>query len=192
MGHAPPGKRTRCTSGTVPLTSLAVDSLDLAGTVVTVSSGGMYSERLEPSRMQMTATDYDGVKAYAKAKRVQVVLNQVWAERHPAGPTFAAMHPGWADTTGVRTPCPDSDGSPRRSCAPPRKEPTPWCGWLRPTSRRGSSGLTVDPGPPFASRGLPTPARMRRPRSTSWQARWTRQWPERCRPLGDAPPTIEP
>ena len=47
--------------------------------------------------------DYDGVRAYARAKRAQVALNEQWANRHPDGPppTFHAMHPGWADTPGV-------------------------------------------------------------------------------------------
>jgi NAD(P)-dependent dehydrogenase (short-subunit alcohol dehydrogenase family) len=52
--------------------------------------------------MQMTAEDYDGVTAYARAKRVQVALNGEWARRYPEGPIFSAMHPGWADTPGVQ------------------------------------------------------------------------------------------
>jgi dehydrogenase/reductase SDR family protein 12 len=76
--------------------------------VVTVSSGGMYTERLDLSRLEMGPDGYDGVKAYARAKRAQVVLNGQWAERAASsGVTFHAMHPGWVDTPGVRTSLPD-------------------------------------------------------------------------------------
>ena len=69
--------------------------------VVTVSSGGMYSEGLAVDRVQMAADGYDGVTAYARAKRAQVVLNTEWARRTTQPPVFHAMHPGWADTPGV-------------------------------------------------------------------------------------------
>jgi dehydrogenase/reductase SDR family member 12 len=68
--------------------------------VITVSSGGMYAEPLR-FPVAMASTEYDGVRAYARAKRAQVVLNVQWAERVAAPPTFHAMHPGWADTPGV-------------------------------------------------------------------------------------------
>lgn len=67
--------------------------------VITVSSGGMYSERLDVGRVQMPTEGYDGVTAYARAKRAQVVLNAQWARREQV--VFHAMHPGWADTPGV-------------------------------------------------------------------------------------------
>ena len=69
--------------------------------VVTVSSGGMYAEPLDLSTLQMAEEGYDGVRAYARAKRAQVLLNQEWAQRQSGGPVFHAMHPGWADTPGV-------------------------------------------------------------------------------------------
>lgn len=69
--------------------------------VITVSSGGMYSQGLDLDHVEMGREDYDGVTAYARAKRAQVALNAAWARRHPEGPVFAAMHPGWADTPGV-------------------------------------------------------------------------------------------
>jgi NAD(P)-dependent dehydrogenase (short-subunit alcohol dehydrogenase family) len=85
------------------LTALVLPDVD---TVITVSSGGMYSERLDPLAMQMTPQDYSGVTAYGRAKRVQVALNEQWARHYPDRPTFAAMHPGWADTAGVRRSLP--------------------------------------------------------------------------------------
>lgn len=69
--------------------------------VITVSSGGMYTQKLDLATLDSDGTDYDGVTAYAKAKRAQVVLNRLWAAKYPAGPEFHAMHPGWADTPGV-------------------------------------------------------------------------------------------
>jgi NAD(P)-dependent dehydrogenase (short-subunit alcohol dehydrogenase family) len=88
------------------LTAKAIPVIGADGKVITVSSGGMYSERLVPSEVEMTRADYDGVTAYARAKRAQVALNEAWARRYPDGPTFAAMHPGWADTPGVQDSLP--------------------------------------------------------------------------------------
>ncbi len=76
--------------------------------VVQVSSGGMYSERLDVAALESAGVRrFDAVAAYARTKRAQVVLNELWAERHAAFPiTWSAMHPGWADTPGVRTSLP--------------------------------------------------------------------------------------
>lgn len=83
------------TAGLLPLLKAADDPR-----VITVSSGGMYAERLEPDSVQMSASAYDGVRAYARAKRAQVVMNEEWARREPEI-AFHSMHPGWADTPGV-------------------------------------------------------------------------------------------
>ena len=87
------------------LTGLAVDVMPAEGRVLTVTSGGMYSQSLRAD-MQERPEGFDGVRAYAKAKRAQVALTQQWARRLPDGPMFAVMHPGWADTPGVRTSLP--------------------------------------------------------------------------------------
>ena len=87
------------------LTELAVDVMPADGRVLTVTSGGMYSQSLRAD-MQERAEGFDGVRAYAKAKRAQVALTQEWARRYQDGPVFAVMHPGWADTPGVRTSLP--------------------------------------------------------------------------------------
>ncbi len=72
------------------------------GRVVTVSSGGMYATGLTVSELQMSENDYRGSEQYARAKRAQVTLNEMWAERtDPAEVVFHAMHPGWANTPGV-------------------------------------------------------------------------------------------
>lgn len=70
--------------------------------VLWVSSGGMYSEPLDVARLEMSEADYDGTTAYARAKRAQVTLAELWAERLASdGVVVHSMHPGWADTPGV-------------------------------------------------------------------------------------------
>ena len=86
------------------LTSLLLPLLEGAGgegRVLTMASGGMYSERLEVDDLEMGPDGYDGVRAYARAKRAQVELNVEWALRGPGSVAFHALHPGWADTPGV-------------------------------------------------------------------------------------------
>ncbi len=84
------------------LTRLLLPDLGTRGRVVVVSSGGMYTQSLptDPVRVP-SAGEYDGVRAYAWAKRAQVVLTEQWGRRYPLGPQVHAMHPGWADTPGV-------------------------------------------------------------------------------------------
>lgn len=91
------------------LTSLLLDPLAAAapGRVITMSSGGMYTAGLTVDKLQMAAGDYGGSEQYARAKRAQVTLNQMWAERiDPDRVVFQSMHPGWADTPGVEAALP--------------------------------------------------------------------------------------
>ncbi len=75
--------------------------------VVFVTSGGMYTERLSVDALEMDESSYSGVSAYARAKRAQVALVEHWAPRLvPLGITLNAMHPGWADTPGLRSSLP--------------------------------------------------------------------------------------
>lgn len=70
--------------------------------VVFVSSGGMYTQPLRIDDPEYRQGDYNGTKAYARTKRMQVVLAQLWAARLAGlGVSVHAMHPGWADTPGV-------------------------------------------------------------------------------------------
>lgn len=70
--------------------------------IVTVSSGGMYTQRFDLERLEMRPDDYRGVTAYARAKRAQVVLAEQWARRWGAeGVASYSMHPGWVDTPGL-------------------------------------------------------------------------------------------
>ena len=86
------------------MTSLLLDSLRAGslGRVITMSSGGMYTAGLTVDQLQMDPGTYNGPKQYARAKRAQVVLNEMWADRVPHHEVvFHALHPGWADTPGV-------------------------------------------------------------------------------------------
>lgn len=77
------------------------------GRVITVSSGGMYTQRFDLDDLIMDPARYDGVTQYARVKRAQVVLTHAWARRvDPARTVFHAMHPGWVDTPGVRSSLP--------------------------------------------------------------------------------------
>jgi NAD(P)-dependent dehydrogenase (short-subunit alcohol dehydrogenase family) len=91
------------------LTSLLLPVLRRTGRsrVITVSSGGMYAANLEVERLEMDEHEYRGAEQYARAKRAQVTLNEMWAEREAgSGVVFHAMHPGWADTPGVESSLP--------------------------------------------------------------------------------------
>ena len=72
-----------------------------------VASGGMYGASLvDPRRRDpMAPSKYDGTRQYAAAKRIQVALVQEWA-KHERDRFVAVMHPGWADTPGVRSSLP--------------------------------------------------------------------------------------
>ena len=135
------------------LTSLLLPALrrSAPGRVITVSSGGMYAAPLTVNRLQMGA-DYRGTEQYARAKRAQVTLNELWAGRVPRDEVvFHAMHPGWADTPGVATSLPQF----RRVMGP-----------LLRTPAEGADTvvwLGADDGEPIASTGGFWLDRARRP-----------------------------
>ncbi len=86
------------------LTTLLLDRLidSAPSRVLTMSSGGMYSSGLTVNNLEMPADDYSGTEQYSRAKRAQVTLNEMWAERFGGqGVHFHTLHPGWADTPGV-------------------------------------------------------------------------------------------
>ena len=95
--------------GPFALTALLMDRLSHSddARVIFVASGGMYLQRLDLSLLDVDAAAFDGTRAYANAKRAQVVLVHVLADRFSWAPiTFASMHPGWVDTTALRTSLP--------------------------------------------------------------------------------------
>jgi dehydrogenase/reductase SDR family member 12 len=78
-----------------------------ASRVLFVSSGGMYTARLDCRDVAWRERPYDGVAAYAQTKRMQVVLAEILASRlAPEGAVAHAMHPGWAETPAVRSSLP--------------------------------------------------------------------------------------
>jgi NAD(P)-dependent dehydrogenase (short-subunit alcohol dehydrogenase family) len=110
--------------------------------VLWVSSGGMYSEPLSVDDLEMSAHDYNGTTAYARAKRAQVTLVELWARRLAADRiTVHAMHPGWADTPGVARSLPTF----RRVVGPLLRTPEEGADTL--------VWLAVDDGVPLAESG---------------------------------------
>ena len=80
--------------------------------VISVTSGGMYSQALDLDDLESTARPFSGPRAYARAKRAQVALVREWARRlGPADITVNAMHPGWAGTPGLKASLPGFYGA---------------------------------------------------------------------------------
>jgi len=97
--------------GTFLITELMLPLLKeskVGGRVVTVSSGGMLTEKLEVDDLHFSKwKKYDGTRAYAQNKRAQVLLTHHWAELYKdSGVKFFSMHPGWARTPAVQTSMP--------------------------------------------------------------------------------------
>lgn len=96
------------------LTGLLLEPLVAAGPgrVLTMSSGGMYSQPLTVGALEMAPDDYRGSVQYARAKRAQVTLTEMWPDELAAAGiergrvVFHTMHPGWVDTPGVRASLP--------------------------------------------------------------------------------------
>lgn len=96
------------TLGTYILTSQLLPLLQKyeSPRVITVSSGGMLTVRLDLKDLQFERMNpFDGTFAYAQNKRQQVIMTEQWAKQFP-DVYFASMHPGWADTPAVRTSMP--------------------------------------------------------------------------------------
>lgn len=85
------------TRGLLPLLTQSPD-----GRVISVTSGGMYTQRVDFDDLQWQSRPFSGPRAYAQAKRVQVALMREWARRLARSTvSFNAMHPGWVDTPGL-------------------------------------------------------------------------------------------
>lgn len=75
--------------------------------VINVSSGGMYLVRVQLGDPNWQSRRWDGMRAYAETKRALVLLTELWAEQYAGtGIAFHSVHPGWADTSGVRRSLP--------------------------------------------------------------------------------------
>ncbi|MGB7904980.1 MAG: SDR family NAD(P)-dependent oxidoreductase [Steroidobacteraceae bacterium] len=77
-------------------------------TVINMTSGGGYNMPLTVAMLNVTdPAKYNGVFAYGFHKRAQMVLNQYWRDKYGSrGIAFYVMHPGWADTDGVKRSLP--------------------------------------------------------------------------------------
>jgi dehydrogenase/reductase SDR family protein 12 len=85
------------TDGLLPLLRAAGGA-----SVVFVSSGGMYTAPLAADDLESANGAYDGVRVYARTKRMQVVLADAVARRLARSDIrVESMHPGWAATPGV-------------------------------------------------------------------------------------------
>lgn len=69
--------------------------------IIFVSSGGMYLQKLDLSDLLFEKTSYNKYTGYANAKRAQVIFSELFSKKYPKY-LFSAMHPGWADTPGIR------------------------------------------------------------------------------------------
>ena len=79
------------------------------GSVVWMASGGMYSAGLRstPETIEYRDGDYDGVRAYARTKRMQVEIADAWNDRLRGGRVrVESCHPGWAATPGLTSSLP--------------------------------------------------------------------------------------
>lgn len=83
------------------LMGLIKSTMVSGGRMVLMASGGMYSQPLKMDRLNMTAADYKGAVAYARAKRAQVELAAYLGPRWAPDVLVHAVHPGWVDTPGV-------------------------------------------------------------------------------------------
>jgi dehydrogenase/reductase SDR family member 12 len=114
--------------------------------IINVTSGGMYTQRLHVEDLQMERGEFDGRVAYARSKRAEVILTEMWAQRLAGtGVVVHAMHPGWADTPGLRASLPAFHRFTRRILRTP-EEGADTIVWLAaaPAPARSSGGLWHD------------------------------------------------
>ena len=86
---------------------VAAGRLARGAVILNVVSGGLYSVRLNTRMLNIPEALYNGFAAYASHKRAQLALTDHWrGEFADLGVRTYAVHPGWADTPGVRTSLP--------------------------------------------------------------------------------------
>ncbi len=75
--------------------------------VINVSSGGMYTSRIDVDDVQLDHREFDGARFYAHTKRAQVILSEEWGRRLSGDSiTIHSTHPGWVVTPGVASSLP--------------------------------------------------------------------------------------
>lgn len=81
----------------------AQSALKQGAAIINVVSGGLYNLGLTKSMLNIPQEKFNGFAAYAAHKRAQLALTEVWRERFAnIGARTYAVHPGWADTAGVK------------------------------------------------------------------------------------------
>lgn len=77
------------------------------GVIINVVSGGLYNLPLNTRMLNIPQAHFNGFAAYAAHKRAQLALCEHWRGAFKAdGIRTYAVHPGWADTAGVKTSLP--------------------------------------------------------------------------------------
>jgi len=129
-----------------------------------VSSGGMYAQRLVTDDLEYRKSEYKGVTAYARTKRMQVVLAGEWARR---GVHASSGHPGWVDTPGITHSLPGFSKLTRPILRTPQQGADTFV-WL--------AGAAVPPGRFWQDRAprpehyLPSTRESEQDRRTFWDA----------------------
>jgi dehydrogenase/reductase SDR family member 12 len=77
--------------------------------VINVSSGGMYTAKLDVDDPQLEKQRFSGNRFYAHTKRAEVVLGDEWARRLAPDVEVFSMHPGWVATPGLSASLPGFD-----------------------------------------------------------------------------------
>ena len=93
--------------GPLALTATLMPKMGRGTRVIWVSSGGMYTQKLNIRHLEDPPEPFDGVRAYAQVKRAMVITSEhLAAAVEPYGITVHCMHPGWVSTPGVQTSIP--------------------------------------------------------------------------------------
>jgi NAD(P)-dependent dehydrogenase (short-subunit alcohol dehydrogenase family) len=77
--------------------------------VINVSSGGMYTAKLDVDDPQLEKQGFSGNRFYSHTKRAEVVLGDEWARRLAPDVSVFSMHPGWVGTPGLAESLPGFD-----------------------------------------------------------------------------------
>lgn len=166
--------------GPLLLTELLRPSLAAAedSRVLIMSSGGMYSAPLTSGwadDLQYREGTYRGIRAYARTKRLQVLLAEQLATRLAGdGIAVHSLHPGWAATDGVAESMPGFNRA------------------LRPILRDARSGADTLVWLTAAPEGASSTGLFwsdRRPRSTTYLP-WTTEDPQLRRRVWDVVATL--
>jgi dehydrogenase/reductase SDR family protein 12 len=91
------------------LTELLLDRLRTSAParVLFVTSGGMYTQRLAVDDLQTEDGTFNGAAVYSRTKRAEMAICEEWGDRlRGSGIVVHAMHPGWADSPGIRDALP--------------------------------------------------------------------------------------